>query len=410
MEVITLRRQELTRYQVINGTIERKISNTEAAILLGISKRQVIRVKNKIRRVDFNGVVHGNRGRRPKLGISNETKEMILSLYQNRYYGFNVTHFGEFLKEVHGIQVSRETLRKLLLISGLRTKSKSPPRHRTRRARMPRSGLLVQMDSSEHKWLEESTIWLIATIDDATGEVPYALFVDSDSTENNMRVIKRLIEKKGIPVALYTDGASHFMTQRHYSWRVNLKYEYGSTQIQSALNELGVRLIIAGSPQAKGRVERLFETFQDRLLKELKLYKISSIEKANDYLHNKFLKRFNKKFSIPPKDKETAWRVVPKEINLESVFSIKEQRTVMADNTISYKNRIFQILPDKYRISFAKAKVVVEKRLDESIHIKYKDQYLNFKEISSGETKKIKTHTLPLENLLTGDIFTLHQG
>jgi len=410
MEVITLRRQELTRYQVINGTIERKISNTEAAILLGISKRQVIRVKNKIRRVDFNGVVHGNRGRRPKLGISNETKEMILSLYQNRYYGFNVTHFGEFLKEVHGIQVSRETLRKLLLISGLRTKSKSPPRHRTRRARMPRSGLLVQMDSSEHKWLEESTIWLIATIDDATGEVPYALFVDSDSTENNMRVIKRLIEKRGMPVALYTDGASHFITQRHYSYRVNLRYDDTPTQIQRALNELGVRLIIAGSPQAKGRVERLFETFQDRLLKELKLYKISSIEKANRYLHNKFLPRFNKKFSHSPKDPETAWRVLPKELNLESVFSIKEQRTVMADNTISYKNRVFQILPDKYRISFAKAKVVVEKRLDGSIHIKYKDQYLNCKEISSEETKRTKTNTLPIENLLTGDIFTLHQG
>ncbi|KRT65780.1 MAG: integrase catalytic subunit [Candidatus Dadabacteria bacterium CSP1-2] len=410
MEVITLRRQELTRYQVINGTIERKISNTEAAILLGISKRQVIRVKNKIRRVDFNGVVHGNRGRRPKLGISNETKEMILSLYQNRYYGFNVTHFGEFLKEVHGIQVSRETLRKLLLISGLRTKSKSPPRHRTRRARMPRSGLLVQMDSSEHKWLEESTIWLIATIDDATGEVPYALFVDSDSTENNMRVIKRLIEKRGMPVALYTDGASHFITQRHYSYRVNLRYDDTPTQIQRALNELGVRLIIAGSPQAKGRVERLFETFQDRLLKELKLYKISSIEKANRYLHNKFLPRFNNKFSNAPKDPETAWRVLPKELNLESVFSIKEQRTVMADNTISFRNRIFQILPDKYRISFAKAKVVVEKRLDGSIHIRYKDQYLNFKEISSDEIKKIKTNTLPLEKLLTGDIFTLHQG
>jgi len=410
MEVITLRRQELTRYQVINGTIERKISNTEAAILLGISKRQVIRVKNKIRRVDFNGVVHGNRGRRPKLGISNETKEMILSLYQNRYYGFNVTHFGEFLKEVHGIQVSRETLRKLLLISGLRTKSKSPPRHRTRRARMPRSGLLVQMDSSEHKWLEESTIWLIATIDDATGEVPYALFVDSDSTENNMRVIKRLIEKRGMPVALYTDGASHFITQRHYSYRVNLRYDDTPTQIQRALNELGVRLIIAGSPQAKGRVERLFETFQDRLLKELKLYKISSIEKANRYLHNKFLPRFNKKFSHSPKDPETAWRVLPKELNLESVFSIKEQRTVMADNTISYKNRVFQILPDKYRISFAKAKVVVEKRLDGSIHIKYKDQYLNCKVISSEETKRTKTNTLPIENLLTGDIFTLHQG
>ena len=410
MEGITVRQWEVTRYQVIRGTIDRKISNSKAATLLGISRRQVIRIKNKVRRFDFKGIVHGNRGRRAKLAISNEKKETILNLYQSRYYGFNVTHFGEFLEEVHGIHVSRETIRRLLLISGLRTKSKSPPRHRTRRARMPKSGLLVQMDSSEHQWLVENTIWLIATIDDATGEVPYALFVDSDSTENNMRVIKKLIEKKGIPAALYTDGASHFMTQRHYSYRVNLKYDYAPTQIQGALNELGVRLIIAGSPQAKGRVERLFGTFQDRLLKELKLYKISSIEKANDYLHNKFLKKFNKKFSIPPEDRETAWRVVPKEVNLESVFSIKEQRTVMADNTISYKNRIFQILPDKYRISFAKAKVVVEKRLDGSIHIRYKDQYLNFKEISSCETKKIKTNTLPLENLRIGDIFTLHQG
>ena len=275
---------------------------------------------------------------------------------------------------------------------------------------MPKSGLLVQMDSSEHQWLVENTIWLIATIDDATGEVPYALFVDSDSTENNMRVIKKMIETKGIPVALYTDGASHFMTQRHYSYRVNLKYNYAPTQIQRGLNELGVGLIIAGSPQAKGRIERLFGTFQDRLLKELKLHNISSIEQANRYLNNVFIPKFNKKFSIDPKDPESAWRSVPRGINLDSVFSIKEQRTVMADNTISYKNRIFQILPDKYRISFAKAKVEVEKRLDGSIHIRYKDQYLNFKEISSDEIKKIKTNTLPLEKLLTGDIFTLHQG
>ena len=410
MEVITLSQKDITRYQVIKDSLDRKISNNQAATLLDLSKRQIIRLKNKVREADLSGIVHGNRGKPPKTTIGRETKETILNLYLSTYNGFNVSHFGEFLEEVHGIQVSRETIRKLLLIGGLRTKSKSPPKHRTRRARMPKSGLLVQMDSSQHKWFVETTIWLIATIDDATGEVPYALFVDSDSTENNMRVIKRVIERKGIPLALYTDGASHFITQRHYSYRVNLRCDYSPTQIQSALNEVGVRLIIAGSPQAKGRVERLFETFQDRLLKELKLYKISSIEEANDYLHNKFLKKFNKKFSIPPEDRETAWRVVPKEINLESVLSIKEQRTVMADNTISYKNRIFQILPDKYRISFAKAKVLVEKRLDESIHIKYKDQYLDFKEIRSGETKRIKTNTLPPENLHIGDIFTLHQG
>ena len=410
MEVITLSQEEITKYQVIKDSLDRKISNNQAATLLGLSTRQIIRLKSKVRGADLRGIVHGNRGKPPKTAIGKETKETILNLYLNTYNGFNVSHFGEFLKEAHGIDVSRETLRNLLLNSGLRCKAKSQPKHRSRRTRMPKSGLLIQMDSSEHQWLGGDSIWLIATIDDATGEVPYALFVDSDSTENNMRVIKRLIEKKGIPVALYTDGASHFITQRHYSYRVNLKCDYSPTQIQSALNELGVGLIIAGSPQAKGRVERLFGTFQDRLLKELKLYKISSIEKANRYLHNKFLPRFNKKFSHSPKDPETAWRVLPKELNLESVFSIKEQRTVMADNTISYKNRVFQILPDKYRISFAKAKVVVEKRLDGSIHIKYKDQYLNCKEISSEETKRTKTNTLPIENLLTGDIFTLHQG
>jgi len=410
MEVITLSQEEITKYQVIKDSLDRKISNNQAATLLGLSTRQIIRLKSKVRGADLRGIVHGNRGRTPKIAVAKETKEMILNLYLNTYNGFNVSHFGEFLKEAHGIDVSRETLRNLLLNSHLRCKAKSQPKHRSRRTRMPKSGLLIQMDSSEHQWLGGDSIWLIATIDDATGEVPYALFVDSDSTENNMRVIKKMIETKGIPVALYTDGASHFMTQRHYSYRVNLKYNYAPTQIQRGLNELGVGLIIAGSPQAKGRIERLFGTFQDRLLKELKLHNISSIEQANRYLNNVFIPKFNKKFSIDPKDPESAWRSVPRGINLDSVFSIKEQRTVMADNTISYKNRIFQILPDKYRISFAKAKVEVEKRLDGSIHIKYKDQYLNFKEINSDEIKKIQTNTLPLEKLLRGDIFTLHQG
>ena len=275
---------------------------------------------------------------------------------------------------------------------------------------MPRAGLLVQMDSSEHQWLDDSTLWLIATIDDATGEVPYALIVDSDSTENNMRVLKRMVEKKGIPVALYTDGASHFVTQRHYSYRVNLKYDYAPTQVERALKELGVRLIIAGSPQAKGRIERLFGTLQDRLLKELKLHEIYTIKKANNYLHRRFLPKFNKKFSIAPKDPESAWRALPKELNLDSVFCIKEQRTVRADNTISYKNRTFQILPDKYRISFAKAQVIVEKRLDESIHIKYNDQYLVHKEIRSDKSYVKKSASIAFNNLIASDIITLHQG
>jgi len=152
MEVITLRQQEVTRYRVIKGTIDRKISNSEAAKLLGISRRQVIRIKNRVRRVDFKGVVHGNRGRKPQSTIPKETMELILNLYLNTYNGFNVSHFGEFLEETHGINISREAVRKLLLNSGLRNKDKSPPRHRSRRTRMPKSGLLIQMDSSEHQW------------------------------------------------------------------------------------------------------------------------------------------------------------------------------------------------------------------------------------------------------------------
>src|SRR3989337_919450 len=205
MEVITLSQEEITKYQVIKDSLDRKISNNQAATLLGLSTRQIIRLKSKVRGADLRGIVHGNRGKPPKTAIGKETKETILNLYLNTYNGFNVSHFGEFLKEAHGIDVSRETLRNLLLNSGLRCKAKSQPKHRSRRTRMPKSGLLIQMDSSEHQWLGGDSIWLIATIDDATGEVPYALFVDSDSTENNMRVIKRLIEKKGIPVALYTD-------------------------------------------------------------------------------------------------------------------------------------------------------------------------------------------------------------
>lgn len=157
MEVITLRQKEITRYQVIKDTLDRKTSNNQAATLLGLSKRQIIRLKNKVRRDNLMGIVHGNRGRTPKIAVAKETKEIILNLYISTYNGFNVSHFGEFLKEAHGIDISRETLRNLLLTSGLRSKAKSAPKHRSRRQRMPREGLLIQMDSSDHQWLSETS-------------------------------------------------------------------------------------------------------------------------------------------------------------------------------------------------------------------------------------------------------------
>src|SRR5713226_9363990 len=151
MELISLSYKEVTRYQVIKDTLDRKISNNQASTLLGLSTRQIIRLKNKVRTHNLKGIVHGNRGKTPKIAIDKGTIETILNLYLNTYSGFNVSHFGEFLKEAHGINISRETLRNLLLISGLRSKAKSAPKHRSRRQRMPREGLLIQMDSSEHQ-------------------------------------------------------------------------------------------------------------------------------------------------------------------------------------------------------------------------------------------------------------------
>ena len=260
----------------------------------------------------------------------------------------------------------------------------------------------------------------MAAIDDATGEVPYALFVDSDSTTNNMQVIKTLILKKGLPAAFYVDKASHFKTTRHSSYRVKLTGIYEPTQIKRALNELGINLILANSPQAKGRIERLFKTLQDRLIKEMSTMGISCIKEANIYLHKTFLPRYNSKFTKPPKESNPAYRLIPSHINMDAVFSIREERTVMADNTISFKNRIFQILSDDRRYSYAKAKVTVEVRLDSTVHIKYKDYYLNVKELKtvSKPDRMLNTLPEPITRLLQkypvqkqeSDIFTLQRG
>jgi len=416
-EVITLSQKEVTRYSVIRDLLEHKLKSKEAARLLNLSTRQIRRLKKKVKRDGLKGIIHGNKGNVPTIAILAPVKKTILNLYSTTYNDYNCSHFAEILKEEHDISVSREFVRTLLLNANLRTKSRKHPKHRTRRDRMPREGLLIQMDTSEHDWFQgrAPVAFLIAAIDDATSEVPYALFVDSDSTINNMQVIKTLILKKGIPSALYVDRASHFKTTRHSSYRVNLTGIYEPTQIKRALNEIGINLILANSPQAKGRIERLFKTFQDRLLKEMRVMGISCIKDANNYLHKTFLPKYNSKFVIAPKEANPAYRRVPNHIDLDAVFSIKEERTVMADNTISFENRIFQILPDDRRYSYVKAKVLVEVRLDLSIHIKYKDYYLNVKELKTvfrpsrihdilPETKLLQRY--PVETL-KADFFTL---
>ncbi|MDP2755606.1 MAG: ISNCY family transposase [Nitrospirota bacterium] len=389
---ILMSQEELQRYHVLSKAIEGRMSALDAAGILYLSRRQVFRLKAKVMVYGPEGIIHGNRGREPATTKSEKLLEEIRNLYKRIYNGFNISHFTEKLNEIEGISISRETVRKDLRKHNVIGKMRHAPKHRSRRERMPMVGMMLQHDASEHDWLEGRgpDLKLIASIDDANNEVPYALFIEADGTLPNMEVMKEIVKLKGIPMKFCVDGASYNKTHRNGGIHYNLKGEYPETQIQRALNELGINLIIAGSPQAKGRIERLFGTFQDRLISEMRLKKISTKEDANRFLHGEFLPDHKRRFTVSPAKKGSAYRKLPSGINLDSIFCIKEERTVQGDNTISYRGRIFQIIPQNGRMSYTRGKVEVQEWTDRTIHVLYKGKELVIKEIPKRPTRLIE--------------------
>jgi transposase len=383
--------QEIARYGVIESTIEGYLKADLAAEELCLSKRQVFRLKRKLKEKGIEGIIHGNRGRASPRRIPDPVRDTIDYLYREKYDGFNISHFTEMLAEREGIFISRETIRGILLQKGSYKKKKKYPKHRSWREPMPKEGMMLQFDTSDHDWLQARgpRIKLIGGIDDATKDVPWALFAYQDSVEENMAVCKKIIKRKGIPLSLYVDKDSKFITTRHGGLHVNIKKEQGKTQMQRAWEELGINVIYAESPQAKGRIERLWGTFQDRLISELRLEAISSLEGANGYLHTVFLPKHNKKFTRKPKVEDSAYRMIPKGMDLNRILCIKKGRRVQGDNTISYEARRYQILPTETRLGFAKAKVEVQKHLDKTIHIFYKGQELPSKPIMPVEDEQL---------------------
>ena len=390
MERWQLSAKEIARYGVIENTIEGYLKADLAAEELCLSKRQVFRLKRKLREKGIEGIIHGNRGRVSPRRIPDPVRDTIDYLYRGKYDGFNISHFTEMIEEREGIFISRETVRGILLQKGSYKKKKRYPKHRSWREPMPKEGMMLQFDTSDHDWLQGRgpKIKLIGGIDDATKDVPWVQFAYQDSVKENMAVSKRIIKRKGIPLSLYVDKDSKFITTRHGGLHVNIKKDQEKTQMQRAWDELGINVIYAESPQAKGRIERLWGTFQDRLISELRLEGISSLEGANEYLHSVFLPKYNKKFTRKPKVEEIAYRPIPEGEDLDRIFSIKEERRVQGDNTISYKGRLYQILPTETRFGFAKAKVEVQKHLDGTIHIFYKGQELPFKPIIPQEDER----------------------
>lgn len=318
------------------------------------------------------------------------SRDTIDYLYQEKYTGFNISHFTEMLAEREEIFMSRETVRGILLEKGSYEKKKKYPKHRSFREPMPKEGMMIQFDTSDHDWLQARgpKMKLIGGIDDASKDVPHAQFALKDSLEANMAVLKTIIEKKGIPLSLYVDKDSKFITIRHGGLHVNIKRDQQKTQMQRAWDELGINVIYAESPQAKGRIERLWGTFQDRLISELRLEGVCTLEEANRYLHTVFLPRHNKKFIRKPRVEEKAYRPIPQGMDLSQILCIKDRRQVQGDNTIGYDTRIYQILPTETRFGFAKARVEVQKHLDGTIHIFYKGQELPFKPIIPQEDER----------------------
>lgn len=361
--------KDIQRFKVLKDVIEKKLKGVQAAEILKLSPVHVSRLKTRLTQGGFEAMLRQPPPKPPNQRITKTAVEKIIRLRKGLYYDFNIMHFMDKLHEVHKIACSYETIRRILIKHNLHNPQKKKIVHRMRR-RMPKAGLLVQMDSSQHLWLPQikEQWWLIAPIDDATNEVAYAKFFPQDTLFANMQVLRRLIETKGVFVSLYVDKASHFKTTRYGGLHVNVAEEQEDTQIERALNELDINLIPANSPQAKGRIEVTFRLFQDRLIKEMRLAKIKDYSQANKFLIKKFLPWYNAKYTHQA---ESAYMSLPKEKNLDLIFCIKKERNVRGDNTVQIYGQAIQIPPSDIRLSFAKARVDVCLLEDKRIFVLY---------------------------------------
>ena len=363
--------KEQTRLQVLNSLLVEHMTLDQAATLMGVSPRHTRRILADYRKNGAASLAHGHRGRKPANAIPEATRSRVVHLARTVYEGANHTHLSELLSERVGLDMGRTTLRRILVNAGLSSpRRRRPPKHRVRRQRMPRQGMLIQMDGSHHPWLGDRMLpfTLLIAVDDATGTVVDALFCEKEDAHSYFLLIQRLLQRRGIPLALYTD--------RHGVFR----HTPGSglpgmpTQFSRAMDELRIQMIFAPSPQAKGSVERMAETFQDRLVTELRLAGASSIEEANSVLEQ-FLPRFNRRFRVPPQYPEPAFRPLDPELCLEQILCSKHRRKVAKDNTVRFQLHTLQLhtlqlLPGRERPSYAGAAGEVLERLDGGLSVR----------------------------------------
>lgn len=371
---IEMSQRERDRLKVMSAVLEGKRSQAEAARLMGLSVRQVRRLQRRLEREGDLGVVHRQRGQASHRAKDVEMRQAVLEAYRQDYMGFGPTLAAEKLQS-RGLAIDHETLRRWLLADGLWQRQRKRDRHRQRRERRECFGELVQADGSHHDWLEGRGPWmvLVVMIDDATSKT-VARFYPAETTEAYMDLMSRYLRKRGRMTAMYVDKDSIFRAEKHDADYVQPTL----TQFKRALDDLEIVLVLANSPQAKGRVERFNQTAQDRLVKELRLAGATTMQQANKVLDTIFLPWFNRRCVVPAKSPNNAHRPLHQSMNLGSILSHQIKRHVSNDYTIRLDNRLYQLLPPALP-GLRGGRVTVERRLDGTMHLRFKGQYLKYK-------------------------------
>lgn len=356
------------RAWILTKLLVGEVTTAEAAALLGLSERQVWRLRRAFERDGPAALVHGNRGRPSSRRRAEPVRARIVELARTTYDGANDSHLAELLAEHEGIEIGRSSLQRLLRGAGLASpRRRRPARHRSRRDRMPQEGLLLQADGSRHDWLEGRgpRLTLVGAIDDATGRMTAATFRDQEDVAGYLVVLRETVRRHGIPLALYRDRHTLFETPRSslQTLEEQLADTRTPTRLGRALAELGITSIAARSPQAKGRIERAWGTFQDRLVTELRLAGSVDREGAERVLA-RFLPKFNRRFVVPAANPEPAWRALPSGVRIDRICCLKYRRVVANDHTVRVGSTILQLPPGPGRRGYAGRRVELHLRLD----------------------------------------------
>jgi len=382
MAFLQMNKKEIDRYGILNRLFQKELNGTEAAEMLNLTTRHIRRLKTKVRDKGAAGLIHGNRGKPSNRKIPEEEQKRIKELLHKYYADFKPSFAAEKLGENHNIHRDPKTVRSVMIQEGLwnpKQKRRQKQQHRQWRERKAHYGEMQQFDGSYEKWFEDRgpELCLLASIDDATGRITYAQFADHEGVLPVFRFWKDYFNLHGKPRTIYLDKFSTYKMNQ----KVAIENHETLTQFQRAMRELGIEPISAHSPQAKGRIERLFHTLQDRLIKELRLAGISDSQSANRFLEDVFIPSFNNKFAVTAKSKVNLHMrlTATEKKQLPSILSRHTERTVQNDFTFSFQNQWYQLIQQQPLILCRKDRIVVEEHMDDEVKIQLRGKYLNYK-------------------------------